>query len=107
MKIKPIVLSLSLLAMSAGAFADDDCTDPVADWQPRENLRLQLEEQGWTVQTLKVPTDRPSPHWFYLPALLLAALVWWAQGRRLPAAPARNALPRPADDQPLRRHGTR
>jgi TRAP transporter 4TM/12TM fusion protein len=42
-------------------------------------------EQGWTVQTLKVPTDRPSPHWFYLPALLLALLVWWAQGRRLPA----------------------
>ena len=54
MKIKPIVLSLSLLAMSAGVFADDDCTDPVADWQPRENLRLQLEEQGWTVQRIKV-----------------------------------------------------
>ena len=40
-------------------------------------------EQGWEVATLKLPTDRPDPHWFYLPALLLAAAVWWAQGRRL------------------------
>jgi hypothetical protein len=34
--------------------ADDDCTDPVADWQPREVLRKQLEEKGWTVQRIKV-----------------------------------------------------
>lgn len=54
MKIKPIVLTLSLLAISASALADDDCTDPVADWQPRENLRQQLEQQGWTVQRIKV-----------------------------------------------------
>jgi TRAP transporter 4TM/12TM fusion protein len=45
-------------------------------------------EQGWDVAALKVPTDRPSAHWFYLPALLLIAFVWWNQGRRLhPAAP--------------------
>ncbi|HLL10860.1 MAG TPA: DUF3394 domain-containing protein, partial [Rubrivivax sp.] len=51
-------------------------------------------EQGWDVQTLKVRTDRPSAHWFYLPAILIAGLVWWSQGRRLtpvlrtaPAAP--------------------
>lgn len=42
-------------------------------------------EQGWYVSAIKVPTDRPTPHWFYLPALLLVALVWWSQGRRLPA----------------------
>jgi len=42
-------------------------------------------EQGWDVSAIKVPTDRPTPHWFYLPALLLVALVWWSQGRRLPA----------------------
>ncbi|MBL8327449.1 MAG: TRAP transporter permease [Rubrivivax sp.] len=40
-------------------------------------------EQGWEVKTLKVPTDRPSIHWFYLPAFALIALVWWNQGRRL------------------------
>ena len=45
-------------------------------------------EQGWDIRVVKVPTDRPSAHWFYLPAILLAGLVWWAQGRRLPAARA-------------------
>lgn len=55
MHIKPIALSLSLLVISASAVADDDdCTDPVAQWQPRENLRQQLEDQGWTVQRIKV-----------------------------------------------------
>ncbi|ODU08195.1 MAG: C4-dicarboxylate ABC transporter [Rubrivivax sp. SCN 71-131] len=43
-------------------------------------------EQGWTVQSLRLPADRPNPHWFYLPALVLAALVWMTQGRRLKAA---------------------
>jgi hypothetical protein len=43
-------------------------------------------EQGWAVQTLKMPADRPDPHWFYLPALLLAGLVWWNQGRRMKRA---------------------
>ena len=43
-------------------------------------------EQGWAVQTLKMPADRPDPHWFYLPALLLASLVWWNQGRRMKTA---------------------
>ena len=45
-------------------------------------------EQGWTVQSLKVPTDRPAVHWFYLPALLIVALVWWAQGRRMRRDPS-------------------
>ncbi len=40
-------------------------------------------EQGWDVKEVLVPSDRPSPHWFYLPALLLVAFVWWSQGRRL------------------------
>jgi TRAP transporter 4TM/12TM fusion protein len=48
-------------------------------------------EQGWDVSTVKVPTDRPTPHWFYVPALLLVALVWWSQGRRLPVARRANA----------------
>lgn len=40
-------------------------------------------EQGWDIVAVKVPTDRPSPHWFYLPALLLVGVVWVSQGRRL------------------------
>ena len=41
-------------------------------------------EQGWDVTAVQVPTDRPTSHWFYLPALLLIGLVWWNQGRRMP-----------------------
>lgn len=54
MNIKPSVIGLSLLLISASALADDDCTDPIDQWQPRENLRQQLEDQGWTVQRIKV-----------------------------------------------------
>lgn len=42
------------LVFSGAAMAGTDCTDPVADWQPREVLRQQLEQQGWTVQRIKV-----------------------------------------------------
>jgi len=46
-------------------------------------------EQGWDVARIEVPSGRTSPHWFYLPALVLAAFVWWSQGRRMaPAAAA-------------------
>jgi hypothetical protein len=41
-------------------------------------------DQGYDVDRIEVPSGRPSPHWFYLPAVLLIALVWWSQGRRLP-----------------------
>ena len=54
MNIKPIVISLSLLLISASALADDDCDDLVANWQPQENLRQQLEAEGWTVFRIKV-----------------------------------------------------
>lgn len=43
----------TLLASSA-AWADDDCVDPVASWQPREALRQKVEQRGWTVQRIKV-----------------------------------------------------
>jgi hypothetical protein len=33
---------------------DDDCVDPVADWQPREILRQQVERYGWDVHRIKV-----------------------------------------------------
>jgi hypothetical protein len=47
-----VLLSLSL---SGYAVADEDCSDPVADWQPRETLRQQVQQQyGWSVQRIKV-----------------------------------------------------
>jgi len=42
-------------------------------------------EQGWDVARIEVPSGRATPHWFYLPALALIALVWWTQGRRMRA----------------------
>lgn len=42
-------------------------------------------EPGWDVAAVLVPTGAASPHWFYLPAFLLIALVWWNQGRRMAA----------------------
>lgn len=45
-------------------------------------------EQGFDVDRVEVPSGRASPYWFYLPAFLLVAIVWFAQGRRMaPAAP--------------------
>lgn len=45
---------LASLIFSGAALASSDCTDPVADWQPREVLRQQLEQHGWEVQRIKV-----------------------------------------------------
>ncbi|MDA1116894.1 MAG: TRAP transporter permease [Proteobacteria bacterium] len=39
-------------------------------------------EQGFEVAAIKVPTDRPSEHWVYIPALALIAFVYFLQRRR-------------------------
>src|SRR5687768_12186496 len=39
-------------------------------------------EQGFKVAAVKVPSDRPSEHWVYIPALALVAFVWFLQRRR-------------------------
>src|SRR5688500_9722009 len=38
--------------------------------------------QGFEVAAVKVPTDRPSEHWVYIPALALVAFVWFLQRAR-------------------------
>ncbi|AKQ56771.1 TRAP transporter permease [Bordetella hinzii] len=44
-------------------------------------------EQGWDLVEIKTPNPaRWSEFWFYLPALLILAAIWWRQGRRSPAA---------------------
>jgi len=50
-KIWGLVLTTSLLGSQVVA---DDCTDPVASWQPREQLRQLLFEQGWEVKRIQV-----------------------------------------------------
>jgi TRAP transporter 4TM/12TM fusion protein len=40
-------------------------------------------EQGYRIAELKLPNPaRPSPHWVFIPAALIALGVWWMQGRR-------------------------
>jgi TRAP transporter 4TM/12TM fusion protein len=39
-------------------------------------------EQGFKVGAVKVPTSRPAEHWVYIPALALAAFVWFLQRSR-------------------------
>ncbi|WP_223487021.1 PepSY domain-containing protein [Pseudomonas sp. A-RE-19] len=51
------IASTALLSflLNGYALADEDCSDPVSDWQPRETLRQQVEQQyGWSVQRIKV-----------------------------------------------------
>jgi TRAP transporter 4TM/12TM fusion protein len=40
-------------------------------------------EQGFEVTEVLIPAPRPPMYWMYLPAFMLAGLVWWLQGRRL------------------------
>ncbi|MEY3155697.1 MAG: hypothetical protein RL109_2116, partial [Pseudomonadota bacterium] len=40
-------------------------------------------EQGWDVVAIMVSAERPTPHWFYLPALLMVLVVWFSQGLRM------------------------
>ena len=46
--------ALALLLTSPAAYADTDCSDPIAEWKPRELLRQQAEQRGWTVRRIKV-----------------------------------------------------
>ncbi|SHL91387.1 PepSY domain-containing protein [Vreelandella subglaciescola] len=47
-------VTLCALSIATIAHADHDCKDPVADWQPRDVLRQQLEDKGWEVRRIKV-----------------------------------------------------
>jgi hypothetical protein len=38
--------------------------------------------QGFEVAAVKVPTNRPSEHWVYIPALALVAFVYFVQRSR-------------------------
>ena len=55
--MKSRILAATLMAgllVNSAAWADTDCAEPVANWQPREVLRQQLEQRGWAVQRIKV-----------------------------------------------------
>lgn len=54
MKNKLITAFITSCLISGAALADDDCTDPVADWQPKEQLRQMMIGNGWEVKRIKV-----------------------------------------------------
>jgi TRAP transporter 4TM/12TM fusion protein len=45
-------------------------------------------EQGWVVESLKVDSGAPSPHWAYIPGFALIAFVFFWQRRRAQRAEA-------------------
>ncbi len=51
-------LTILIVVVSFGAvgvaLADDDCTVPMADWQPRAAVQQMAEAQGWTVRRIKI-----------------------------------------------------
>ncbi|KAA3639338.1 MAG: PepSY domain-containing protein [Proteobacteria bacterium] len=54
MKSLQMAALMATLLLSTTVLADDDCTDPVADWQPQENLRQLMIDNGWEVKRIKV-----------------------------------------------------
>jgi hypothetical protein len=49
-----LAILVCLAAIPTGAaFAGDDCSVPMADWQPREAVARMADENGWTVRRIK------------------------------------------------------
>ena len=53
--MKHPILSATILfvAVSSSALADQRCTVPLAEWQPREALQQKVEAEGWKVTRIK------------------------------------------------------
>ena len=50
-----LVLSLNCIIISTTVLADDEeCRDPIAQWQTREVLKKRLEELGWVVHRIRI-----------------------------------------------------
>jgi hypothetical protein len=54
LKALSFLVLLQLAAISMPVLADDDCTDPVAEWQSRQVLKNRLEQQGWQVRLIRI-----------------------------------------------------
>lgn len=54
MKKTLIAAFITSCLINGTAIADDDCTDPVTGWQPKEQLHQLLINKGWDVKRIKV-----------------------------------------------------
>ncbi len=58
LKVAPAFAVLIVLTFIAPPLmADEECTDLIAEWQPREILKKQLEQQGWVVKRIRIDDD--------------------------------------------------
>lgn len=52
--VTAFTIFFSLAFSAASVLADDECKDPIANWQPREMLKQKLEQQGWRVKRIRI-----------------------------------------------------
>lgn len=51
---KTLMIMTFLAAFPAAGLADDGCSVPMSDWQPREAVAKLAETRGWTVRRIKI-----------------------------------------------------
>ena len=49
-----LTFSITLLLVTNQVLAEQECRDPIAQWQSREVLKKRLEEQGWIVHRIRI-----------------------------------------------------
>lgn len=49
-----LVLFFNCIFTSTAALAEEECRDPIAQWQTREALKKHLEKQGWVVHRIRI-----------------------------------------------------
>ena len=54
METRNLAVALLAAGLAAGAArADDDCSAPMSDWQPREAVQARAEAEGWVVRRIR------------------------------------------------------
>jgi hypothetical protein len=47
-------VALTLCVALPALADDDDCAEPMANWQPREQVAKMASDHGWTVRRIKI-----------------------------------------------------
>ena len=49
-----LTMAICAAVLATAAWADDDCSVPMADWQPRTAVEALAATEGWTIRRLHV-----------------------------------------------------
>lgn len=49
-----LIFTLTTMALAPKAWASDDCTVPMTDWQPRGAVANVAKAQGWTIRRIRI-----------------------------------------------------